>query len=75
MTLEEIAENNELLEIGRKAIEDELVEFRDSRIACMRNNGFVIREKDGKPSSIIRFGPEFGLQIAMRAIAKHLGEK
>ena len=71
--LEQLAENAELLEIGRKAIEDELIEFRDSRLSVLgRNNGFVCKEKDGTPSSIIRFPPEVGLRIALKAIAKSL---
>lgn len=57
-----IAENDSLLEIGRKAIEDALVEWRDSRMSMFtRGNGLVIREKDGSDSSIIRFGPESAL--------------
>lgn len=73
--LERLAENNELLEVGRKAIEDELVEWRDSRLFVLgRGNGFAIREKDGSPSDVIRFGAETGLRIALKAIAKTLSE-
>lgn len=67
-----IARDAELLEIGRQAIEHELVEWRDSGISTLRNNGFVIKSKDGKLSNIIRFGPEVGIKIALEAIAKHL---
>lgn len=68
-----LAEDEAALEVGRKAIEDVLVEFRDSRISePFRGNGFVIREKDGNLHPIIRFGPEAGLGIALRAIAEHL---
>jgi len=71
--LEEIIDSPELLEIGRRAIEDSLVEFRDDRISEFnRGNGFVVREKDGKSSNVIRFGPETGLRIALKAIGKHL---
>lgn len=70
--LETIAHDDELLEIGRLAIEDELVEWRDSRRSMLRNNGFVIKERDGKESHIIRFGAEQGINIALRAIAKHM---
>lgn len=73
MKLAEIAENNELLEIGRKAIEDLLVKLRDSRIFVLRNNGLVIRERDGKESSDIRMGSEDALRIGLRAISEHLG--
>ncbi len=68
-----IAADDELLEVGRKAIEDAAVEFRDSRISEMlRGNGIAICEKDGTPSSIIRFGPESALRIGLRAIAETL---
>jgi len=72
MKLEEIADNDELLEVGRKAIEDSLVDMRDSRISVLRNNGLVIREANGDPSSIIRLGPENALRIALLAIAAEL---
>jgi len=68
-----IVNNPGLLEIGRKAIEDVLIEMRDARISePFRGNGFVVREKDRSPSDIIRFGPEHGLRIALVAIAEHL---
>jgi hypothetical protein len=71
--LENLAKNEDLMEVGRKAIEDELVDWRDRRLSTLlRNNGFTIKEKNGKPSDIIRFGPEVGVDIALRAIAKHL---
>ena len=73
MNLRKLAESPELLEVGRKAIEDALIEWRDSRLSCFtRNNGFVVKEKDGTPSHIIRFGPEHGLKVALEAIADHL---
>lgn len=68
----EMAElSDELLEIGRKAIEDVLVDWRDNRLSMFnRGNGLVIREKDGRDSSIIRFGPETALRIGMKAIGQ-----
>ena len=64
--------SDELLEIGRKAIEDVLIEWRDSRLSeFTRGNGVVIREKDGKDSNIIRFGPETALKIGIKAMLKH----
>lgn len=73
--LKEIADNPEWLEIGRKSIEDKLVEWRDDRMSSlMRNNGFVIKERNGDSSNVIRFGPEVGIKIALKAIAKHLAE-
>lgn len=59
----------EVLEIGRKAIEDALVDFRNNRISQLnRGNGLVIREEDGRDSSVIRFGPETALKIGINAI-------
>jgi hypothetical protein len=73
MKLEELAENDELLEIGRKAVEDVLVDMRDSRLSIMgRNNGLIIRERDGSDSRIIRLGTEQALRIALKAIAAEL---
>jgi len=73
MDLLELAGDKELLEIGRKAIEDALVDFRDSRLSeFARGNGLVIREIDGSESSVIRFGPESALEIALKAIHEHL---
>lgn len=75
MTLDEIAEDDRLIEVGRKAVEDMLIVWRDARLSELgRGNGFSVREKDGSPSSVIRFGTAFGLQIALRAMAKHLGQ-
>jgi hypothetical protein len=75
MKLEEIIQNRILLEIGRKAIEDELIELRDCRMATIRNNGLVIAERNGERSNVIRLGPEDALRIGLRAIAEHLKEK
>lgn len=73
MDLEKLADDDALMEIGRKAIEDVLISYRDSRISMpSRNNGLVVRERDGKGSAIIRLGPETAVRIALRAIAKHL---
>lgn len=56
------------LEAARKAVESVLVEFRDSRISVpMRGNGFVIREKDGKDSPIMRLSTADGLRIGIKA--------
>lgn len=61
-----------LLEIGRKAVEDLLVELRDDRVAQLRNNGLVIKEADGKSSDTIRLGPEDALRTGLLAIAAAL---
>lgn len=71
--LDSLADDGELLyNVARKAIEDELIEWRDSRLFVLRNNGFVIKEEDGSDSHIIRFGPETGVRIALKAMAQHI---
>jgi hypothetical protein len=71
-TLRELSESDELLEIGRLAVEDELIEWRDSRLSTLRENGLVIRERDGSPSNVIRFGSETAVKVALMAIAEYL---
>lgn len=71
--LRTLADDHELLyNVPRRAIEDELVDWRDNGRFMLRNNGFAIRHKDGSDSSIIRFGPETGVRIALLALADHL---
>jgi hypothetical protein len=71
--LRKIVCDEALMEIGRKAIEDALIEWRDARLSELaRGNGLVIREANGEPSNIIRFGPELAVSIALGAIADHL---
>lgn len=70
-----VAQSDELVEVGRKAVEETLVTFRRGRISEIRGNGLVIREEDGKASSVIRFGPEAAIRIALTAIARHLEPK
>ncbi len=73
--LRRLADDEQALwEVARAAIEDALIEWRDSRMSMVgRNNGFVVKEKDGTNSHIIRFGPEVGVRIALLALADHLG--
>jgi hypothetical protein len=73
--LKRVAGDEELLEIGRLAIEAELVQWRDDRMFTLRNNGLVIKERDGRDSSIIRFGPEDALRIGLLAMAEHLAQE
>ena len=72
--LRRLADDQQVLwEVARAAIEDQLIEWRDDRLSMpLRNNGFVVKEKDGTASSIIRFGPEDGVRIALLALADHL---
>lgn len=72
-SLVEIAKNDQLLEVGREAIEKALIRSRNCRLSTpFRGNGLIIKEKDGADSHVIRFGPETALRIGIEAIAKHL---
>ena len=65
--------SDETIEIGRKAVEDELIDLRNRRISILnRGNGFCIREKDSTPSSMIRLATEDGLRIALEAMGPAL---
>ena len=66
-----LAEDQSLLEAARKAIEDVLIERRDSRLSLLgRGNGLVVREQDGSHSDVIRLGPEDAMRIGLLAIAQ-----
>ncbi len=68
-----IANNREVLEIGRVAIEDVLVSMRDAHMSIIgRNNGLVINGYNGETSHVIRMGPEDALRIGLKAMAKDL---
>lgn len=70
VVLRRLADDKKLMEVGRKAIEDALIEWRDAGLSQLqRNNGLCIRYKDGTASPIVRFGPEVGVMIALKAIA------
>lgn len=73
--LRELANDDQTLwEVARAAIEEQLIEMRDSRMSMgvNRRNGLVIYEKNGQRSDIIRFGPEVAVKIALLALANHL---
>lgn len=60
--------NEDALTVAHQAVEDVLIHFRDERISVLgHGNGFVVLERDGKPSSMIRLGTRDGLKIAIRA--------
>lgn len=68
MTSQDIGINEDALTAAHLAVEDVLIDMRDSRISTMGcGNGFVIREKNGEASSIIRLGTREGLRIAIKA--------
>ncbi len=59
-------------EIARKAVEDVLIDMRDSRLSMVnRRNGLVVAEKDGSPSHIIRLGFEQAMRIGISAVMQH----
>jgi hypothetical protein len=71
--LQSISENDQLLETARRAIENVLIEWRDSRLSVLgRRNGLVVYEKDGRESPTIRMGSETAVRIGLRAIADRL---
>ena len=72
--LRDLVLNAALIEVGRKAIENALLEFRKRRISQpFRGNGLGIKEKDGKDIMVaIRLGPEEGLRIGLKEIADYL---
>ncbi len=60
--------NEEALTAAHLAVEDALVDFRDNRISVLdRGNGFVVRERDGRLSGVMRLGTRDGLRIAIEA--------
>ena len=67
-----LVEDDALIEVMRKAVEDELVEWRDEMRFMACGNGFSIRSREGEPSAIIRFRTDIGLRLALRALARHL---
>lgn len=61
-----------VLETARRAVEDELIDWRDEGRFVLRNNGCVVKWPDGTPSDIIRFGPEIAVLVGIRAVAADL---
>jgi len=73
--LAEAVQSVEIRELARKAVEDELIEFRDAGLSMpFRNNGCVVKYRDGSSSDIIRFGPEVAVSVGVRAVAHHLAD-
>lgn len=62
------------LEVARLAVENTLIEFRDSAMFMVGGNGFVVRNKDGSPSEIMRLSTAFGLQIGIKAYLEALAQ-
>lgn len=61
------------LHAAHKAVEDVLIDRRDRRIGVLnRGNGLVVREADGRDSSIMRLGTRDALLIGIAAYLKAL---
>lgn len=75
MTIEELLTNPKALERGRRAVENVLIDCRDSRISIVgAANGCVVRERDGSDSHVIRLGIIEVLTIALHAVVEREGE-
>lgn len=62
---------DDVIEAAKLAIEDVLIEWRDSRLSILRwANGLVIREADGTPSSVVRMTTHEAVRLAAPAIAR-----
>ena len=72
MVLDTLKTRPDLVEIGRLAVEDMLIDMRNSAISVTNRNGFAVHDKDGTPNGIIRLPIEIGVNIFLGAIAEHL---
>ena len=71
ITIDGLLKREDLIEVGRKAVEDTLIDFRDSRISLVgMGNGLVVCEEDGTKSDAIRLTIDDALRIALEAIIK-----
>lgn len=75
--LRELADDKELLyNVPRRKIEDVLIELRDSGLSILgRNNGLVVKYKDGSSSDIIRMTIEDALRIGLLALAEEMDKE
>lgn len=67
--------DEEALEAARLHVEDVLVEWRNARMFVIAGNGFVVRERDGSDSTIMRLSTRDGLRIGIRAYLAALEAK
>lgn len=68
--------DQEALTAAHCAVETELVELRDSRISVFGPaNGFVVSERDGSNSGIMRLGTREGLAVGIAAYLECLAAK
>lgn len=60
--------DQDALTAAHVAIEDVLIEMRNARMFVIHPaNGFVVKERDGTPSDVMRLGTRMGLSIAIKA--------
>ena len=72
----EVEINEEALTAAHLAVEDVLIDFRDSRMGVLGYaNGFVVNERDGEPSPVMRLGTRDGLRIGIKAYLAAIGEE
>jgi hypothetical protein len=73
MTAPEQGVDEVALTAAHLAVEDVLIEHRDARIGVLGpRNGFIVNERDGSPSPIMRLGTRDGLRIAIEAYLAYL---
>lgn len=70
--LTELAKDDALIERVRLRIEDELVDWRDNRRSMLCNNGLTIKEKDGRPSEIIRFRTDAAIRLMLQYMSEEV---
>jgi hypothetical protein len=64
--------DEDALTAAHLAVEDVLIEFRDERLSVIGPaNGFVVRERNGDPSGVMRLGTREGLRIGIEAYLAH----
>jgi hypothetical protein len=64
----EIELDESALALAHLAVEDTLIRFRDRRIGVLgKANGFVVNERNGEPSPVMRLGTRDGLRIGIKA--------
>jgi hypothetical protein len=64
--------NEEALTVAHVAVEDLLVDMRDSHMFTLAANGLVVNNKDGSLSDIKRLGTRQGLQLGVETYLKNV---
>jgi hypothetical protein len=72
---EVLADDDLIWEVGRKAVEDQLIDMRNSNMFVLNNNGLVIKNFDGTVSSTIRMSTEMAIKCALGAMAEELEKR